>query len=80
VELKPRSTSVSKTDFSEILTPIWIPDTSAIIAILQGEPERRQFNEAIESAETRSLSTASFADRYAMRAMVYGRGEFLQQR
>lgn len=37
-------------------------DTSAIIAILRDEPERRQFNEAIESAQTRSLSTASFVE------------------
>jgi len=37
-------------------------DTSAILAILQNEPERRKFNEAIESAETRSLSTASFVE------------------
>jgi len=37
-------------------------DTSAIIAILQDEPERRKFNEAIESAQTRSLSTASFVE------------------
>ena len=35
-------------------------DTSALIAILQDEPERRAFNEAIEAAETRSLSAASF--------------------
>jgi ribonuclease VapC len=35
-------------------------DTSAVLAILQDEPERRKFNEAIEAAETRSLSTASF--------------------
>lgn len=35
-------------------------DTSAILAILQDEPERRRFNEAIEAAESRSLSTASF--------------------
>lgn len=34
-------------------------DTSALLAILQNEPERRLFNEAIESAEARSLSTAS---------------------
>ena len=34
-------------------------DTSAILAILQNEPERRKFNEAIETAESRSLSTAS---------------------
>ena len=37
-------------------------DTSAVLAILQDEPERRQFNEAIEVAETRSLSTASFVE------------------
>jgi ribonuclease VapC len=37
-------------------------DTSAILAILQDEPERRRFNEAIEAAETRSLSTASFVE------------------
>jgi ribonuclease VapC len=37
-------------------------DTSAILAILQDEPQRRKFNEAIEAAETRSLSTASFVE------------------
>jgi ribonuclease VapC len=37
-------------------------DTSAIVAILQDEPERRKFNEAIEEAESRSLSTASFVE------------------
>jgi ribonuclease VapC len=37
-------------------------DTSAILAILQDKPERRKFNEAIEAAETRSLSTASFVE------------------
>ena len=37
-------------------------DTSAILAILQDEPERRRLNEAIEAAETRSLSTASFVE------------------
>jgi len=30
-------------------------DTSALLAILQNEPERRIFNEAIEAAETRLL-------------------------
>jgi uncharacterized protein with PIN domain len=30
-------------------------DTSAIMAILQDQPERRRFNETIESGETRSL-------------------------
>jgi len=37
-------------------------DTSAVLAILQNEPERREFNEAIEAADTRSLSTASFVE------------------
>lgn len=37
-------------------------DTSAVLAILQDEPERRQFNEAIDAAEARSLSTASFVE------------------
>lgn len=37
-------------------------DTSALLAILQNEPERRKFNEAIETAETRSLSTASLVE------------------
>jgi ribonuclease VapC len=32
------------------------------LAVLQDEPERRKFNEAIEAAETRSLSTASFVE------------------
>jgi ribonuclease VapC len=37
-------------------------DPSALLAILQDEPERRTFNEAIESADTRSLSTAGFVE------------------
>jgi len=37
-------------------------DTSAVLAILQNEPQRRKFNEAIEAADTRSLSTASFVE------------------
>jgi ribonuclease VapC len=35
-------------------------DTSAVLAILQDEPERRAFNEAIEAADSRALSVASF--------------------
>lgn len=34
-------------------------DTSALIAILQDEPERRAFNETLEAAEIRAMSTAS---------------------
>jgi ribonuclease VapC len=37
-------------------------DTSAVVAILQNEPERRKFNEAIDAAESRSLSAASFVE------------------
>ena len=39
-----------------------ILDTSAVLAVLQNEPERRRFNEAIESAESRSISTASIVE------------------
>jgi ribonuclease VapC len=35
-------------------------DTSALLAILQDEPERRAYNEAIEAAERRSMSAATF--------------------
>lgn len=37
-------------------------DTSALVAILQDEPERRPFNEAIEAADSRLLSVASFVE------------------
>lgn len=37
-------------------------DTSALVAILQGEPERRRFIEAIEAADTRSMSVATFVE------------------
>ena len=37
-------------------------DTSAVLAILQDEPERRKFNEAIEEAASRSLSAASLVE------------------
>ncbi|MFN2376561.1 MAG: type II toxin-antitoxin system VapC family toxin [Candidatus Binatia bacterium] len=37
-------------------------DTSALLAILQGEPERRAFNLAIEAAGTRCMSTATFVE------------------
>jgi ribonuclease VapC len=39
-----------------------VVDTSAILAILQDEPERRPFNEAIEAAESRRMSVASFVE------------------
>ncbi|WP_373508255.1 type II toxin-antitoxin system VapC family toxin [Thiocapsa sp.] len=37
-------------------------DPSALLAILQDEPERRAFNELIEAASQRRLSTASFVE------------------
>lgn len=37
-------------------------DTSALMAILQDEPERRVFNEAIASADSRRLSVASLLE------------------
>jgi ribonuclease VapC len=37
-------------------------DTSALLAILQDEPERRAFNEAIEAADSRALSTANYVE------------------
>lgn len=47
-------------------------DTSAMLAILQDEPERRTFNEAIEAAETRSISTASFVESSMILESRYG--------
>lgn len=37
-------------------------DTSALVAILGNEPERRSFIEAIEAADTRLLSTGTFLE------------------
>jgi ribonuclease VapC len=37
-------------------------DTSALIAILQGEPERRAFIELLEQADTRLVSAATFVE------------------
>jgi ribonuclease VapC len=37
-------------------------DTSALLAILQNEPERRAFNEAIEAADTRRISVGNFVE------------------
>ena len=37
-------------------------DTSALVAILQNEPERRTFNKLIEAAETCVISTANFVE------------------
>lgn len=37
-------------------------DTSALLAILQDEPERRTFNEAIEAADSRAMSVATLVE------------------
>ena len=37
-------------------------DTSALVAILQDEPERHVFNEAIEAASSRRMSVANFVE------------------
>lgn len=39
-----------------------VVDTSALLAILQDEPERRAFNEVIEAADSRSMSMATFVE------------------
>lgn len=39
-----------------------VVDTSAVLAVLRDEPERRAFNEAIATAETRLMSVASFVE------------------
>jgi ribonuclease VapC len=47
-------------------------DTSALLAILQDEPERRTFNEAIEAAERRAVSTATFVETSIVIESRYG--------
>lgn len=37
-------------------------DSSALLAILQDEPERRSFNQVIEGAETRRMSVTNFVE------------------
>ena len=47
-------------------------DTSALIAILQNEPERATFNQAIEAAERRVLSVVSFVEASIVIETRYG--------
>ncbi len=47
-------------------------DTSALLAVLQDEPERRRFNEAIEAADQALLSTASFVEASIVIEARYG--------
>ena len=41
---------------------LMVIDTSALVAILQDEPERGRFNQAIETAERCAISTATFVE------------------
>ena len=47
-------------------------DTSAIFAILAGEPEQRAFNEAIAADPVRLISAASFLEAQIALATKYG--------
>ena len=39
-----------------------VVDTSALVAIMDNEPERRQFNELIEAASTTYVSAANLLE------------------
>jgi len=47
-------------------------DTSAVLAILQGEPERRDYVEAIEAADAVRMSVASFVETSIVIESRYG--------
>ncbi|MBI5441082.1 MAG: type II toxin-antitoxin system VapC family toxin [Deltaproteobacteria bacterium] len=47
-------------------------DTSAVLAILQDEPERRRFNEAIEAADSVRISAATFVEVSIVVEVRYG--------
>ena len=49
-----------------------ILDTSALFAILGDEPERRSFNEAIEAAENRRMSVATYVETSIVLEARYG--------
>lgn len=49
-------------------------DSSAILAILQNEPERHMFNVAIAAADQRSLSAASLVELSIVIGARYGAG------
>lgn len=49
-----------------------VVDTSALLAILQDEPERRAFNEAIESSDVRVMSVANFVETSIVIEARYG--------
>lgn len=47
-------------------------DTSALVAILQDEPERRTFTERLEAAPSRSVSAATLAECSVVMQARYG--------
>jgi ribonuclease VapC len=49
-----------------------VVDTSALLAILQDEPERRSLNEAFESADSRLLSVATLVETSIIIESRYG--------
>ncbi len=49
-----------------------IIDTSALVAILGGEPERRTFIEAIEATDSRRMSAATFVESSLVVESQYG--------
>lgn len=49
-----------------------VVDTSALIAILQDEPERRSFNEALEAADARLISVATLVESSILIESRYG--------
>ena len=49
-----------------------IIDTSALVAILGGEPERRTFIEAIEATDSRRMSAATFVESSLVVESLYG--------
>jgi ribonuclease VapC len=49
-----------------------VVDTSALLAILQDEPERRAYNEALEAADSRALSVASYVETSIVVEARYG--------
>jgi ribonuclease VapC len=49
-----------------------VVDTSALLAILQNEPERRSFNEALESADARLISAATLVETSILVESRYG--------
>lgn len=49
-----------------------VVESSALLAILQGEPDRRSFIEAIESADAARMSVASFVETSIVIESRYG--------